>query len=94
MSTVISVENLGKKYTISHQNKGDRSSLREVITNGISALGRRILSPFTGRPSSASSQEDFWRLKTSLLKSSKVIVSALSAEMAPVNPPCSRYSHA
>jgi len=63
MSTVISVENLGKKYTISHQNKGDRSSLREVITNGISALGRRILSPFTGRPSSASSQEDFWALK-------------------------------
>jgi len=47
MSTVISVENLGKKYTISHQQRGDSSSLREVITNGVASFTKKLLSPFT-----------------------------------------------
>ncbi len=68
MSTVISVENLGKKYTISHQQRGDNSSLREVITNGIASFGKKILSPFTIHHSPASphpshASEDFWALK-------------------------------
>jgi len=45
MSNVISVENLGKKYTISHQQRGDTSSLREVITNGVANFGKKIFSP-------------------------------------------------
>jgi hypothetical protein len=47
MSTVISVENLGKKYTISHQQRGDNSSLREVITNGVASFTKKLFSPFT-----------------------------------------------
>lgn len=68
MSTVISVENLAKKYTLSHQQKGDNGSLREVITNGISSFGNRFLKPF--RRSLAPcplphdpAVEDFWALK-------------------------------
>ncbi len=75
MSTVISVENLGKKYTISHQQRGDNSSLREVINNRVANFGKKLFSPFTVFSSpltihhSQSSNhhspasEDFWALK-------------------------------
>jgi lipopolysaccharide transport system ATP-binding protein len=76
MSTVISVENLGKKYTISHQQRGDNSSLCEVITNGVASFTKKLLSPLTlhhsqGAPSPltihdssfTASQEDFRALK-------------------------------
>lgn len=53
MSTVISVENLGKKYTISHQQRGDTSSLREVITNGVANFGKKLLSPLRLRSGQA-----------------------------------------
>jgi lipopolysaccharide transport system ATP-binding protein len=68
MSTVISVENLGKKYTISHQQCGDNNSLREVITNSITSFGKKLIKPF--RHSLAPcplphdpAVEDFWALK-------------------------------
>lgn len=69
MSTVISVENLGKKYTISHQQRGDSSSLREVITNSVSSFGKKMITPFRRSPApcplplASASQEDFWALK-------------------------------
>lgn len=78
MSNVISVENLGKKYTISHQQRGDTSSLREVITNGISSFGKKIISPLRRCSGQAFTPfdyaqgtalphdpavEDFWALK-------------------------------
>lgn len=66
MSTVINVENLGKKYTLCHQQQGDNSSLREVITNRVASLGRKILSPFARRSSPLAvspAVEDFWALK-------------------------------
>jgi lipopolysaccharide transport system ATP-binding protein len=71
MSSVITVENLGKKYTISHQQREEYSSLRDVITNGAKNLGKRIFSPFTlhSSPLSVSpsplipTSEDFWALK-------------------------------
>lgn len=64
MPTVISIENLSKKYTISHQQRGDNSSLREVITNGVASFGKKIISPFTPhRASLTNSNEDFWALK-------------------------------
>src|ERR1039457_1912428 len=63
MSTVITVENLGKKYTISHQQREEYSSLRDVITNGVRSLSKRFFSPFTLHPSPSSASEDFWALK-------------------------------
>lgn len=66
MSTVIKVESLGKKYTLSHQQQGENTSLREAITNSVASLGRKILSPFPRCSSSLSASpgiEDFWALK-------------------------------
>lgn len=63
MSTVITVENLGKKYTISHQQRDDSSSLRDVITNGVKNFSKRVFSPFTPHSSPLSASEDFRALQ-------------------------------
>ena len=68
MSAVITVENLGKKYTISHQQREQYTSLRDVITNGVALFGNRLLSPFRRSLSSCPlphdpAVEDFWALK-------------------------------
>ncbi len=66
MSTVIKVENLGKKYTLHHQQREQYTALRDVITNSVASFGRKILSPFSSRLSqavSAPESEDFWALK-------------------------------
>jgi len=68
MSTVVTVENLGKKYTISHQQREDHSSLRDAISNKLRLLGNRLCDPFyrTLSPqtsSQLSTSEDFWALK-------------------------------
>lgn len=67
MSTVITVENLGKKYTISHQQREDHSSLRELISNSLSFYGNKLIHPFRHTPSgprlAESAVEDFWALK-------------------------------
>jgi lipopolysaccharide transport system ATP-binding protein len=60
---IIQVENLGKKYLISHQQegRGRYQSLRDTLTNGLRAAGRRLVRPFarTERPG----KEEFWALK-------------------------------
>ena len=66
MSTVITVENLGKKYTLHHQQREQYTALRDVIAESVKDAGRRVASlfspsPFTLHPSQAS--EDFWALK-------------------------------
>lgn len=72
MSNVITVENLGKKYTISHQQREEYSSLREVLTNSAVTFGKRLLHPFRRTlatyplphvSASASASEDFWALE-------------------------------
>ena len=66
MSTVITVENLGKKYTLHHQHREQYTALRDVIAESVKGAGRRVASlfspsPFTLHPSQVS--EDFWALK-------------------------------
>lgn len=63
MSTVISVENLGKKYTLHHQQRESYRALRDVLTDGVASIGQKLLHPF--RRSSAVQQvhEEFWALK-------------------------------
>lgn len=63
MSTVITVENLGKKYTLSHQQREPYTALRDVITNNFKNFSQRIFSPFTSNSSALPSTEDFWALK-------------------------------
>lgn len=61
MPTVITVENLGKKYLLSHQ--AERESyvaLRDVLTDGVRNLGHRLL----GRKGAVGTRrEEFWALK-------------------------------
>ena len=63
-NTVIKVENLSKKYILSHQNQERYTALRDVLTNGVKRLGQKILSPFGGPPSLQSgTQEEFYALR-------------------------------
>lgn len=63
MSTVITVENLGKRYLLKHQsNRQPYVALRDVLSDGMKNFGQRLL----GRGNSSVSdprQEEFWALK-------------------------------
>jgi lipopolysaccharide transport system ATP-binding protein len=63
--TVIKVENLGKKYILSHQQEGRSQyrALRDVIADGASSIGRKMMSPFGGQPVLSPEKEEFWALK-------------------------------
>ncbi|MBT1071756.1 ABC transporter ATP-binding protein [Pelotalea chapellei] len=67
MSIVISVENLGKKYNLIHQQREPYTALRDVITNGFTSFGKKIISPFIPKSKLARYQsptsEEFWALK-------------------------------
>jgi len=46
---VIKVENLSKKYILSHQGQEKYTALRDVMANGIKRMfNRGIVEPFTG----------------------------------------------
>jgi lipopolysaccharide transport system ATP-binding protein len=65
MSTVITVENLGKKYLLSHQTQRQPYvALRDVIAEKTNAIGRRLLHPFrSSNLAPRSSEEEFWALQ-------------------------------
>jgi lipopolysaccharide transport system ATP-binding protein len=58
---IIRVENLGKKYTLHHQEQERYTALRDVLSNG----ARSLLKPFQNSKSKIqdSSLEEFWALK-------------------------------
>jgi lipopolysaccharide transport system ATP-binding protein len=61
--TVIRVENLGKKYVLSHQQDGrGYKALRDVITDGAKSLGKKLLKP-QGIKRNDPTHEEFWALK-------------------------------
>ena len=63
-NTIIQVENLGKKYLIKHQQQGNYTALRDVITDKVKSLGKKIISPWNHKQSSTySTTEEFWALK-------------------------------
>jgi lipopolysaccharide transport system ATP-binding protein len=62
--SVIKVDNLSKKYIISHQQKERYATLRDVMANGAKNFGRKLLSPFTFHHSPfTESKEEFYALK-------------------------------
>jgi lipopolysaccharide transport system ATP-binding protein len=64
MSTVLKVEDLGKKYILHHQRTGRYIALRDVIADSVKSLGKKVLNPMRYRYSvSHSSKEEFWALK-------------------------------
>lgn len=60
--TVISVENLGKKYIIGHQQQEQYTALRDVIANGVKSFRRKLLKP-AGNQKEDPACEEFWALK-------------------------------
>ena len=63
-NTIIQVENLCKKYLIKHQQQGSYNALRDVITEKVKSLGKKIIYPWNHKHSSTySTTEEFWALK-------------------------------
>ncbi|MBU0689924.1 MAG: ATP-binding cassette domain-containing protein [Gammaproteobacteria bacterium] len=60
MSSVISVENLSKKYIIGHQRPERYTALRDVLANGAKRAFGKLLHPNTGLD--IAEQEEFWAL--------------------------------
>ncbi|MFC1828897.1 ABC transporter ATP-binding protein [Thermodesulfobacteriota bacterium] len=59
---VIHAENIGKKYMIAHQTRGNYTTLRDMITEKAREMSRRILSPLN-KWKTDSPLEEFWALK-------------------------------
>lgn len=62
MTTVIKVENLGKKYLIGHEKQARYSTLRDSIGCGIKSVARRICHPLQAQ-NEQGELEEFWALK-------------------------------
>jgi len=62
MSSVIDVENLSKKYVISHQTRESYISLRDVLTNGAKRAIGKLLHPLSAKELDEV-REEFWALK-------------------------------
>lgn len=66
MSTVIKVENLCKRYYLSHKERGRFPTLRDAISRTASNMGKRLLHPLrasSGLPlDGLDSTEEFWAL--------------------------------
>jgi lipopolysaccharide transport system ATP-binding protein len=64
MSPVIKVENLSKRYFISHQKREPYLALRDVIATSAKRFGHRLTHLLSGNPSaSTTTREEFWALK-------------------------------
>jgi lipopolysaccharide transport system ATP-binding protein len=62
MSSVITVENLSKKYIIGHQTQKGDATLREVLTDGAKRFANKLRHPFSA-PQNDPAHEEFWALK-------------------------------
>jgi ABC-type polysaccharide/polyol phosphate transport system, ATPase component len=64
-NTVIKVENLSKKYILSHQKQERYTALRDVISDKFRGIKEKIVSPFTFHRSHFAdpTHEEFWALK-------------------------------
>ncbi len=61
---VIRVDNLSKKYIISHQRQERSTALRDVMARGVKNIGKKLLSPFTFHHSPLTdSTEEFYALR-------------------------------
>lgn len=62
MSTVISVQNLSKKYVISHQAQDRYLTLRDVMADAAKKVASKLRHPFATQQADFT-QEEFWALK-------------------------------
>lgn len=62
MTYAIKVENLGKKYTIKHENQTRYSTLRDQLSLGVRSIGNRLRHPL--QPAQNNDEtEQFWALR-------------------------------
>lgn len=62
MSSVITVENLSKKYIIGHQKRERYTALRDVLADGAKRMTHKLCHPFTA-PKNDPTHEEFWALR-------------------------------
>jgi len=62
MTYAIKVENLGKKYTIKHENQTRYSTLRDQLSQGVRSIGHRLRHPLQPVQNDDET-EQFWALK-------------------------------
>ena len=62
MSSIITVENLSKKYVIGHLRRERYASLRDVLAHGAKRIASKWLHPFAGGEDDLA-HEEFWALK-------------------------------
>jgi len=62
MSSVITVENLSKKYIIGHQKQEPYTALRDVLANGAKSIAHKLRHPFAVQVNDPA-HEEFWALK-------------------------------
>src|SRR4029079_2376823 len=62
MSLAIEIENLSKKYIISHQKRERYTALRDVLANGAKRIANNLLHPFAASEHYPTCEE-FWALK-------------------------------
>jgi lipopolysaccharide transport system ATP-binding protein len=62
MSSVITVENLSKKYIIGHQKQERYTALRDVLANGAKRFTHKLTHPFAA-PENDPAHEEFWALR-------------------------------
>jgi lipopolysaccharide transport system ATP-binding protein len=61
--SIIKVDNLSKKYILSHVKQQSYTALRDVIAEKFKNAGKKLVSPFVSSPSLDLSHEEFWALK-------------------------------
>jgi lipopolysaccharide transport system ATP-binding protein len=61
--TVISLENIGKRYHINDQQHRQGNSLRDALGETLNHWGRRLLRPLGVKQPTRSSQREFWALR-------------------------------
>ncbi|MGY6276297.1 ABC transporter ATP-binding protein [Methylomonas sp. MgM2] len=62
MTTVIKVENLGKKYLIGHEKEARYETLRDSLSHGVKSMANRLMHPL--QPNTEETDlEEFWALK-------------------------------
>jgi lipopolysaccharide transport system ATP-binding protein len=62
MASVISVENLSKKYIIGHQKQERYTALRDVLTEGAKRFTHKLIHPFAASENDPT-HEEFWALR-------------------------------
>jgi lipopolysaccharide transport system ATP-binding protein len=61
--SIITVENLGKRYFLSHKKRESYVALRDVITETCRSFGRRICKPTANIKKPDPTREEFWALE-------------------------------